>query len=173
MNMLNARNTFILLLIILAAALRIWGVLPYNFTPVAAIALFGGAMLSNRALGLIAPLVIMFISDLIIGLHPFMYAVYGSLILIVLIGQAIRSNPTMLKAFGGALAGSVLFYLITNGAVWYGSVHYTQDFAGLLSSYIAGLPFFRGTITGDLLFTAVFFGSFKLAELRFPKLVKA
>lgn len=171
--MLNARNIFIFGLIAIAAILRILDILPYNFTPVAAIALFGGAMFSNRALGFIAPLAIMFISDLIIGLHPLMYAVYGSLLLIVLIGQLIKSNPTMLRALTGALAGSVLFFLITNAAVWFGSVHYAQDFSGLISSYIAGIPFFRGTLLGDLLFTAVFFGSYKFAEVKFPQLVKA
>lgn len=171
--MINARNIFILILIVAAAALRVWGILPYNFTPVAVIALFGGAMFSNRAIGFIAPLSIMFISDLIIGLHPLMLAVYGSLALIVVIGQLIKTNPTMVNALFGALAGSVLFFLITNAAVWYGSVHYAQDFGGLISSYIAGIPFFRGTLMGDFLFTAVFFGSFKLAEIRFPQLVRA
>ena len=170
--MLNARNIFILVLLIIAAALRVSGVLPYNFTPVAAIALFGGAMFSNRALAFVVPMIIMFASDLIIGLHPLMYAVYGSLLLIVLIGHFIRKNPTMLRAVVGALGGSVLFFLITNAAVWYGSAHYAQDFSGLISSYIAGIPFFRGTLVGDVLFTAVFFGSFKLAEARFPKLVR-
>jgi hypothetical protein len=171
--MLNARNFFIFGLIIVAAALRVMDILPYNFTPVAAIALFGGAMFSNRALAFLAPLAIMFVSDLIIGLHPLMFAVYGSLLLIVLIGQLVRNNPTMINALAGALGGSVLFFLITNAAVWYGSVHYAQDFSGLISSYVAGVPFFRGTLVGDLLFTAVFFGSFKLAEIRFPQLARA
>jgi hypothetical protein len=102
-----------------------------------------------------------------------MFAVYGSLLLIVLIGQLVRNNPTMINALAGALGGSVLFFLITNAAVWYGSVHYAQDFSGLISSYVAGVPFFRGTLVGDLLFTAVFFGSFKLAEIRFPQLARA
>ena len=102
-----------------------------------------------------------------------MWAVYGSLGLIVLIGHFIRKKPTMVSALGGALAGSVLFFLITNAAVWLGSVHYSQDFSGLITSYIAGVPFFRGTLVGNLFFTAVLFGSFKLAEYRFPKLVKA
>jgi hypothetical protein len=139
----------------------------------AAIALFGGAMLSNRALGFIVPLAIMLVSDWFIGFHGLMWAVYGGFIAIVLIGQVIRKKPTMLSAIGGALAGSVLFFLITNGAVWLGSPYYAQDLSGLINSYVAGVPFFRGTLMGDLLFTAIFFGSYKLAEHRFPSLVKA
>ena len=79
----------------------------------------------------------------------------------------------MLKALGAGLVGSVLFFLITNAAAWLVLPEYTKDVAGLINSYVAGLPFFRGTLTGDLLFTTVFFGSFKLAEFRFPQLAKA
>lgn len=171
--MLNSRNLFILALIVLAAVLRVSGNLPYNFTPVAAIALFGGAMLSNRALGFIAPLAIMLVSDIFIGFHSSMFAVYAALIGIVLIGQVVRKNPTMLRAFGGAIAGAVLFFLVTNAASWLVLPQYTKDLSGLINSYVAGVPFFRGTLMGDLLFTAIFFGSYKLAEYRFPSLVKA
>jgi len=171
--MLNSRNLFILALIVLAAVLRVFGGLPYNFTPVAAIALFGGAMLSNRALGFIAPLSIMLISDLFIGFHSSMFAVYAALIGVVAIGQVVRKNPTILRALGGALAGSVLFFLVTNAASWLVLPQYTKDLSGLFNSYVAGVPFFRGTLMGDLLFTSIFFGSYKLAEYRFPSLVKA
>ncbi|MBP9151971.1 MAG: hypothetical protein KBF73_06780 [Flavobacteriales bacterium] len=171
--MLNSRNLFILALIVLAAVLRVSGNLPYNFTPVAAIALFGGAMLSNRALGFIAPLAIMLISDFFIGFHSSMFAVYAALIGVVGIGQLVRNNPTMLRAFGGALAGAVLFFLVTNAAAWFVLPEYTKDLSGLFNSYVAGVPFFRGTLMGDLLFTGIFFGSYKLAEYRFPSLVKA
>jgi hypothetical protein len=171
--MINARNIFVLVLIVLAASLRISGVLPYNFTPIAAIALFGGAMFSNRTLAFMAPLSIMFLSDLFIGFHSSLIAVYAAFIAIVFIGQVIRTNPTMLGAFSGALVGSIFFFLVTNASAWWVLPEYTKDFSGLLNSYAAGVPFFRGTLAGDLLFTAVLFGSYKLAEFRFPSLVKA
>lgn len=171
--MINSRNVFILALIVLAAGLRISGVLPYNFSPVAAIALFGAAMFSNRVLGIVLPLAIMLISDFFIGFHDTMWAVYGAFIAVALIGQVVRKNPTMLSALGGAMVGSVVFFLTTNAACWLTMPEYSKDFSGLLNSYAAGLPFFRGTFVGDLLFTGVFFGSYKLAEYRFPTLVKA
>ena len=62
--MLNTRNILITVLILIAAALRVSGVLPFNLTPVAAIALFGGAMFSNRALAFAVPMGIMLLSDL-------------------------------------------------------------------------------------------------------------
>lgn len=171
--MFNSKNVFILVLIVLAAGLRISGVLPYNFSPVAAIALFGAAMFSNRVLGIVLPLAIMLISDVFIGFHDTMWAVYGAFIAVALIGQVVRKNPTMLSALGGAMIGSVAFFLITNAACWLTMPEYSKDFSGLLNSYAAGLPFFRGTFVGDLLYTVVFFGSYKLAEYRFPTLVKA
>lgn len=171
--MFNSRNVFILALIVLAAGLRISGVLPYNFSPVAAIALFGAAMFSNRVLGIVLPIAIMLISDVFIGFHDTMWAVYGAFIAVALIGQVVRKNPTTLSALGGAMVGSVVFFLITNAACWLTMPEYSKDFSGLLNSYAAGLPFFRGTFMGDLFFTVVFFGSYKLAEYRFPTLVKA
>lgn len=169
---MNSRNLVILIIILVASALRISDILPYNFSPIAAIALFGGAMLSNRGLAFIAPLSIMFITDAIIGFHDLMWAVYIGFMVIVLVGQIVRKRPNMLTGLAGALVGSIAFFLITNTAVWYGSPHYTQDFAGLLNSYALGLPFFRGTLVGDLLFTASFFAVYELAKLRFPKLAK-
>ncbi len=171
--MFNPRNLFILSLIVLAAVLRVFGELPYNFTPVAAIALFGGAMFSKRIIGFLVPLAIMVISDVFIGFHSSMFAVYAALIGVVAIGQLVRKNPTMLSAFAGAVAGSVLFFLVTNAAAWLVIPEYTKDLSGLMNSYLAGVPFFRGTLLGDLFFTAIFFGSYKLAEYRFPSLVKA
>ena len=171
--MLNARNIFILVLIIAAAAVRIWGDLPYNFTPVAAIALFGGAMFTKRFLAIGVPLAIMLVSDVFLGFHSSLLAVYAAFLTIVFIGMAISTKPTMLKALGGAVAGSVLFFLITNAAAWWVLPEYSKDLTGLMSSYAAGIPFFRGTFAGDLLFTTIFFGSYKLAEYRFPQLAKA
>lgn len=171
--MLNSRNLFVLILITASVALRVADVLPYNFSPIAAIALFGGAMFTNRALGFVLPLLVLFISDVFIGFHDTMVAVYGSFMLVTLIGQLVRKNPTMLNAVSGSLAGSVIFFLITNAAAWFGNAYYTQDIAGLLNSYALGVPFFRGTVMGDLFFTLVFFGTFQLAKYRFPLLVKA
>jgi hypothetical protein len=63
------------------------------------------------------------------------------------------------------LASSVLFFLITNFAVWLyrrGEV-YADSWAGLLACYEAGLLFFRWMLVGDLFFAAVVFGSYALA----------
>jgi hypothetical protein len=167
-----ARNIFIFALIAIAALLRISGILPENVSPVAAIALFGGALFANKIQGLILPLVIMFLSDLYIGLHDYMIPVYISFVIIGIIGFAIRKNPTITSAFFGAIIGSTLFFLITNGAVWMGSAFYSQDIGGLIDCYILGVPFFRNTLLGDLMFTGILFGAYQVAAYRFPRLTK-
>ena len=64
----------------------------------------------------------------------------------------------------GTLSGSVLFYLITNYAVWQFTPMYTKTFAGLIQSYIMALPFFRNSLVGNLFYTAVFFSIYYVLE---------
>ncbi|MFT4682113.1 MAG: hypothetical protein ACI9YU_001968 [Flavobacteriales bacterium] len=167
-----ARNIFIFAIIAIAALLRISGILPENVNPVAAIALFGGALFANKIHGLIIPLAIMFLSDLYIGLHDLMIPVYLGFIIIGMIGFAIRKNPSIGRALVGAGIGSILFFIITNGAVWMSSGFYTQNIGGLIDCYVSGLPFFRNTLIGDMIFTSVLFGSYHAATYRFPRLAK-
>jgi len=133
---------------------------PLNVTPVAAIALFGGVMFNNRILAFAIPLLAMFVSDLFLGFHNTMWAVYLSFALTVMIGFLVKSENSPIKIAMGSLAGSILFFLLTNFAAWYGNAFYTQDFAGLMTSYAAGVPFFRNSVMGDLFFNAVLFGGY-------------
>ena len=167
-----ARNIFLFALISIAALLRISGILPENVNPVAAIALFGGALFANKVQGLIIPLIIMFLSDLYIGLHDFMIPVYVGFLIIGMIGFSIRKNPSIANALVGAGIGSTIFFIITNGAVWMASGFYSQDIGGLIDCYIMGLPFFRNTLLGDLIFTGILFGAYYAAAYRFPRLTK-
>jgi hypothetical protein len=170
---MNTKNIFILVILLIAAGLRISGMLPFNFSPVAAIALFAGAMFSNRLMAFAAPLAIMLVSDLFLGFHDTMWAVYLSLVVVVGIGQLVRQRFSFVNGLVGALAGSVVFFLITNAAVWMAGVIYAPGIAGLLECYTAGLPFYRNSLMGDLFFTTAFFGVYALATSRFPKLANA
>ena len=60
---------------------------PPNFAPVAAMALFGGAYFSKRWAAFLVPLIAMLVTDLILGFHSTMWAVYISFVLIVGIGR--------------------------------------------------------------------------------------
>jgi len=165
------RLIFITCVIIVAVIIRL---LPHwpNFTPVAAIALFGGTYITRKWLAFIIPLMIMFISDLIIGLHNYMIAVYAAFAITVAIGLILRLKTNILTVISAALISSILFFLITNFAVWYSSSFYAQDVNGLITCFAAGIPFFHYSVLGDLFYCTLLFGSFYLVQIKFPALQK-
>lgn len=180
MKSLQIRLTTLTIIVLTTALFRI---LPHwpNFTPVAALALFGAATFERKWLGLLAPLAAMLLSDALIGFHSSMGAVYLSFGLTWLLGlwalPVRRSGkPTALRIAGASVTASVLFFLITNFAVWYGSTFYPQTPAGLMACYAAGLAFYNGTsfflngLLGDLFYSAVLFGSYYRLQQRFTVL---
>ncbi len=95
---------------------------------------------------------------------------YLSFALIVCIGLWLEKDRSALKIAAAALAGSVLFFVLTNFGVWaFGSL-YPRTLGGLMDCYIAAIPFFRNTLQGDMLYTLILFGGFALLERRFSVL---
>ncbi|TDB67078.1 DUF6580 family putative transport protein [Arundinibacter roseus] len=179
MKINNLQITTLTILIFAAALTRLLPH-PFNFTPIGAIALFGGAHFGRKFLAFVVPLTAMLLSDALIGFHSSMWAVYISFVLIVFIGMGALKKVTAGRVFGSAIASSVLFFLITNFAVWYGAENfYPQTFAGLLASYVAGLQFYQqnlfgnlflNTVYGDLFFSGLLFGSYALLKSKVPAL---
>lgn len=160
--------------IVLSAALARMLPHPPNVTPIAAMALFGGAYLCNRKLAFLLPLSAMFLSDL--GLWALRQVplpgqeslwVYASFSLTVCLGLLLRQHRHALPIAGATLAGAVLFYLVTNFGVWAAGALYPRTAAGLLQCYAAAIPFFRNMLVGDACYVALLFGGFALAEKRF------
>ncbi|MEI8061077.1 MAG: DUF6580 family putative transport protein [Candidatus Berkelbacteria bacterium] len=138
-----------------------------NFAPIAAIALFGGVYL-NKKYALIVPIAAMLIADYFIGFYnPYiLVSVYGSFLLIGLIGLWLRNHKTLPNVIGGTLAGSILFFIFTNFAMWVipHSI-YPHTLQGITNCYVLALPFFRNTIAGDLFYVGTFFGLMELSIL--------
>ncbi|MCX6706364.1 MAG: hypothetical protein NTV24_04685 [Candidatus Woesebacteria bacterium] len=136
-----------------------------NFTPVAAMALFGGTHL-NKKQAFIVPLLIMFISDLFICFDSLEMRifVYGSFLITVLIGIFLKGRINFKNIILASLISSILFFVITNFAVWAFTPLYLKTFAGLVSCFTMALPFFRNTLLGDLFYTGAIFGSYSLAN---------
>lgn len=143
-------------------------------------ALFAGTYFDRKQYAFAIPFAAMFISDLVIGLHANMPAVYLSFAITVLIGMAIRKKVSVLSITLAALSSSVIFFIVTNFASWLASPFYPQTPVGLVECYIAGLAFFNDSsmgmsfflndVLGTLFFSAVFYGAFYLAQMRFPVL---
>lgn len=174
----NARSSLVTAMILGAAVLRIVPH-PPNFTPIAAIALFGGAHLDRKRWAFAVPLAAMLLSDLVLqilfgwGLHGQLPIVYATFAGIVCLGLAVRDRRRPLPVAGAALGASLLLYLTTNFAVWAAGSLYPRTVAGLLACYTAGLPFLAPTIAGDVLYSAMLFGAFAVAERRLPVLARA
>lgn len=140
---------------------------PVNFAPVAALALFGGAYF-DRKYSFILPFAVLVLSDAVIGFHDGIAWVYGSFFLVGLIGWTLRERRTVARTAGASLAGSVLFFVVTNFGVWIQGTMYTPDVAGLVDCYVAAIPFFRNTVAGDLFYAALLFGAAELASRKVP-----
>jgi hypothetical protein len=156
-------------MILLAAALRV-APHPWNFTPVGAMALFGGAMFRDRRLAFAFPLLALFAGDCFIGFHKLIPIVYASFLVNVAIGLWLQTKRTLGKVGGAVLLGAIQFFVVTNFAVWAFGLTYPRTLAGLATCYIAGIPFFWNTLAGDATYAALLFGGFAIAEKLVPAL---
>lgn len=152
-----------------AVMLRLLPHMP-NFTPIAAIALFGGVYLTKKD-ALIIPITALFISDLIIGFYNpvVMISVYGSFLLIGMIGLYLKKHKKIPYIIGGAVSGSILFFIITNFAMWQVPHSlYPHTLQGLINCYTMAIPFFRNTLLGDIFYVSIMFTLMEMV-LRYKK----
>lgn len=176
-----ARGAVLTALVFTAAALRI-APHPMNFTPIGAVALFGGAYFPNKRAAVAVPLVSLLAGDIFIGFHPLLAAVYASFLINVVLGYWLcrtprSANPSQrrpalpVRVGAASLLGAVQFFLITNFAMWASAIaSYPKTATGLAECYLAGLPLFWNTLAGDAFYSALLFGAMVLAEQRFPRL---
>lgn len=160
MNKLTIKT---LVLIGIIACLAIYRIVPHpvNVAPVMAMSLFAGATFDRKWLAVLIPIVSMFISDLVLGLHSVMPFVYGAMIATVFIGFLLRKTDSPLKILLAGISGSVLFFIATNFGVWLMTDLYPKTLSGLSQCYVMALPFFQKSLLGDVFFLAVLFFSYK------------
>jgi hypothetical protein len=170
----------ILALVIVGVVARLVPHIP-NFAPVTATALFAGVYMSKRT-SLIVPAAVMLASDYLLlyinpygsvrfdtlywpaaALHSSLPYVYLSFAISSLVGWLLRREHSPALVAAAAMFCSVQFFLITNAAVWIEGA-YARGLEGLWQSYVAGLPFYRGTMLGDLFYALVFFGGWELVK---------
>lgn len=183
-------RVFLLIVLILAAAFaRLMPHMQNNVAPITALALFAAAYLPSRRWSVLLPLTAMFLSDVVLYATKDvayrdqavsnMLFVYSTFAVIAVMGQWLRRRVTVGRVIGTTLAGSVVFFLITNFGAWLALSQplsateppmYSRTLSGLIDCYIAGVPFFRGTFIGDMVYTAVLFGGFALLEQIVPQL---
>jgi hypothetical protein len=179
---INLRFSLLTALILLCAFSRIIPHIP-NFSPLGAIGLFGAAHFSKKWQAFLIPIAATWLSDLFINnviyaqyypnftwFYEGFYWQYGSYLLITLTGLGILNKINIPKVLTGTLASTAIFFLVSNFGCWIGSTTYPQNFGGLITCYAAGIPFLKGTLLGDLFYSGVLFGTFALAQYKFPVL---
>ena len=166
----NRTRLLLILFAILAAAFLRLVPHPPNFTPIGALALFSGAMLGKRWLAFAAPLGALVISDLVLGFYPGVAFVYAATALMVLVGWLLSGRRSVLRIAAAAVGSAVLFFLVTNFGMWLFSGFYPLTAAGLAACFVAAVPFFQNSLAGDLVFSALLFGGWAIAERSFPLL---
>lgn len=135
---------------------------PPNFTAVSALLIISSIAL-NRRYAMLIPLIVMFVTDLILGVHGVMLFTWGAFAVIGFVSYlALKDNVSLTRVVATSLFASVFFYLISNFGVWAEGFLYPPTLSGLLQSYYMAIPFFRNTILGDLFYTGVFYGVYAL-----------
>ena len=129
---------------------------PPNFTPILATAIYTPYMINDKWIAVLIPLSAMFIADIIIGFHPYMLWVYGAIGLSTLISSwSMRFNKKYIQLGVMAILSSILFFIITNFAVWAIWDYYPKTIDGLIICYIKAIPFFQNTLLGTIIYTAI------------------
>ena len=181
---IQARIGILILIVFVVAFSRL---LPYlfgiedtfNFSPLAAIALFGGAYFIKKQNALIFPLIALWASNMILdniflsqyydGFVVFAnWEVYLAILGIVVLAFYILKKVTLPRVIGASILASLTFFFVTNFMVWLNSGFYPMSFAGLGECFTLAIPFFRNTLVGDLVFSTLLFGAYELAAIKYP-----
>ncbi|HEX7130731.1 MAG TPA: DUF6580 family putative transport protein [Rhodanobacteraceae bacterium] len=176
-SLLTPRNLVLCAMIAFAVGYRLLvhfsaGALPWNFTPVEAMALFGGAYFADKRLAMLVPLAAMAFSDVVIGFDGVMsLVVYGCIAATAFAGFGLRGRGRIPNVALASIASATGFYLVTNFFVWLTGTMYAHSFAGLVECYVAGWPFYQyGSLPGTVLWSALLFGGFAMLSRRYAGL---
>jgi len=158
----------------LALAVSRWIPHPPNVTLLMAISLWSFRWIKDIKLAVLAPLLGLFIADLVLGFHSSMIFVYLATAGVALLGQNF-SRPMSSKSslvvrslkFGTfTISASALFFLVTNFGVWAFSGMYSLDLTGLIACFVLAVPFWTTQLVTDLILSGAAWGidSLKTSE---------
>ena len=182
-NNIASKGILLALGLIVVAALSRLMPHPPNFTPLAAMGLFGAAYFANKKLAFIIPLAAWWFSDLI--LNNTVYAQYsegfalfssyqiGSFLalgLIVLVGIFMLKKINFKNILGSSLVAAVLFFIISNFGVWLMGTMYPMTLSGLVACFTAAVPFFGWSLLGNVVYLSIMVFTFEFAGFKIPSL---
>ena len=153
---------WILIALVFVAALSRLIPHPDNFTPLTVLSLLGVSYFKKASQSFIFPVFALFLSDCILGFYPYMWAVYAAFVMISFGGFFFVKKLTYIQKISFVIPASVFFFLFTNTAFFFQSNLYPKTSAGFVACLVAGIPFFRNALLGDLFYGVLFFGAAEL-----------
>ncbi|TGL73671.1 DUF6580 family putative transport protein [Leptospira yasudae] len=146
---------------------------PSNFTSVGAMTVYSGARVQGWK-AFAYPMFMMLVTDFVLSkIHGFDWfyeglpVVYCSLLVNVFLGRVfLKNNDKFVSVAAVSLLASVQFFILSNFSVWAFSSLYPRTSVGLLTCYIAAIPYFGGTLLGNMIYTPVLFGVLDRVELK-------
>ncbi len=127
-----------------------------NFTPVVALAFFGGCYLKKRQ-AIFLPVALLAVTDFFIGFHHTMPFTWVSVMLVAAFGTWVRERKSWKTVLGGSLLSAFLFFVVTNWGVWLVGGLYPPTMEGLRRCFLMAIPFFRYTLASTVMYTVAFF----------------
>jgi hypothetical protein len=176
-----------ILLIVIASLYRIMPGRPYGFAPQIAMAIFGGAIIKDKKLAFLLPLLAMFVSDCLYQLLYIngvgtMYGFYEGQVLNYILFGGLTVFGFFIKKLNvkriaiASVAAPTAYFLASNFFVWASSsplagLGRPKTFAGLMMCYADGLPFYPWSVASTFVFSAILFGSYYLMTKRSTTLI--
>ena len=137
---------------------------PPNFTSLIALSFYVPVIFGRQ---FIPAIILSFaITDLVIGYHFGTFFTWGSVLLIGLISNYFRKS--LIKRLSGALVGAIIFFIVTNFGVWISGM-YEYSFNGIISCYVAAIPFFAYSAISTILFSFIIEISYKIYQFKIAR----
>lgn len=183
----NPRNILLLVIIVVVAAIRTatnfspnMGPLA-NFTPLGAIALFGGTYFTGKVKPFALPLLTLFVSDVVLSLTVYKqysngllysgwYWTYGAFALMALTGKLFVKKVSIQNIFWATIICVLIHWVVTDFGVWLEGTMYSKDLNGWWLCMAAAIPYEWKFAAGTIIYSAVLFGTFELLQNRYPRL---
>lgn len=137
---------------------------PANFTALIAMAIFSGSFWANRSLRFVAPLLAMFISDMVFGFYPGVEINYLAIAMCVLLAPSL--DASLMKILSRSAVASVVFFAVSNLGVWVFAGLYPQTVEGLKSCFVMAIPFYPATLTSALFYSTLCFAVYRLTSAK-------
>lgn len=193
--MKNRINIRLVVLVAVVLLIGLWRILNNggqltplaNFTPIGALALFGGTYFTSKVRAYFFPVLMLLVSDLVMMqtyfsayrsglLYDGWYWTYAAFAMMVFLGTLIR-HVSWKSVLATSVGAALVHYVVTDFGVWLGGgmnlatgQPYTRDWSGFVNCYVAALPYLKNMVLSNLLYGAMLFGSYELASRRFPVL---